>query len=88
MHSAFSFGSDCAELAFTRRWPSCFRIIRSTRKAPTAPLATACARAKGKTLLRGKAAKEIPVTPTKTAIGAAVAAACPGFGALYTNYKT
>lgn len=38
-------------------------------------------------MLRGKAAKEIPVTPRNTAIGAAAAAACPGFGALYTNYK-
>lgn len=33
-------------------------------------------------LLRGKAIKEIPVTPMKTPIGAAAAAACPGFGAL------
>jgi hypothetical protein len=38
------------------------------------------------TLLRGKAANEIAVTPVKTAIGAAAAAAWPGFGALYTNW--
>lgn len=50
--------------------------------APTVPQANAWGRARGSVLLRGKAAKDIPVTPTNTAIGAAAAAACPGFGAL------
>jgi len=53
--------------------------------APIAPLDTACRMAMENTLLRGKAANEIAVTPAKTAIGAAAAAAWPGFGALYTN---
>lgn len=56
-------------------------MILLTRIAPTLPQAKAWASATGSILLRGKAAKEIPVTPTKTATGAAVAAACPGFGA-------
>jgi len=53
--------------------------------APTAPQDNACRRAMGNTLLRGKATNEIAVTPVNTAIGAAAAAAWPGFGALYTN---
>lgn len=53
--------------------------------APIAPQANACRRAMENILLRGKAAKEIAVIPVKTAIGAAAAAAWPGFGALYTN---
>lgn len=60
-------------------------MIRLTRTAPAVPQARAWVRARGGVLLRGKAANEIPVTPTKTAIGAAAAAAWPGFGALYTN---
>jgi hypothetical protein len=65
--------------------PSCFWITRETMMAPIAPLDTACRMAMENTLLRGKAANEIAVTPVKTAIGAAAAAAWPGFGALYTN---
>ena len=57
-------------------------MILSKRTAPAVPQAKAWARASGRILLRGNAANEIPVTPTKTAIGAAAAAACPGFGAL------
>lgn len=38
--------------------------------------------ARERELPRGKAANEIPVTPRKTASGAAAAAAWPGFGAL------
>ena len=87
-----SFGSGCGEgggegeVGLTRRWPSCFLIILSTRKAPQVPHARAWPKATRKVLLRGKAAKEMPVTPRNTAIGAAAAAACPGFGALYTNW--
>lgn len=55
--------------------------------APEAPQARACANAIWGVLLRGNAANEIPVTPKRIAIGAAVAAARPGFAALYTNYR-
>jgi hypothetical protein len=55
--------------------------------APIAPQNNACRRAMENVLLRGKAANEIAETPVKTAIGAAAAAACPGFGALYTNWS-
>lgn len=65
-----------------RRWPSCLRMVRLTKKAATVPHERAWRRARGRVLLRGKAAKEMLVTPTKTAIGAAAAAAWPGFGAL------
>lgn len=64
------------------RGPSCMLIILLTIIAPTDPQANAWARARGRVLLRGKAAKDIAVTPTNTAIGAAAAAACPGFSAL------
>lgn len=57
-------------------------MILSNRTAPKLPKARAWARATVSMLLSGKAAKEIPVMPTNTAIGAAAAAACPGFGAL------
>lgn len=57
-------------------------MILSTTIAPTLPIARAWARAMESVLLRGKAANDIPVTPRKTAIGAAAAAACPGFLAL------
>lgn len=53
--------------------------------APIAPQDNACSRAMENVLLSGRAANEIAETPVKTAIGAAAAAACPGFGALYTN---
>lgn len=76
------FGSGSSLAVLVRRWPSCLRMILSTRKAPAVPEARAWAKAMGRVLLRGKAANEIPVTPKKTAIGAAAAAACPGFGAL------
>lgn len=66
----------------SRRWPSCVRMILSNRTAPQAPQAKACAIATDRVWLRGKAAKEIPVTPKKTANGAAAAAAWPGFRAL------
>lgn len=82
-----SFGSGSGVLDLTRRCPSCFLMILSTRKAPTVPEAKAWTRAKGKLLLRGNATNEIPVTPRNTAIGAAAAAARPGLGALYTNWK-
>ena len=63
-------------------------MILSTRTAPAVPQARACARAMGNVLLRGKPANEMLVTPRNTATGAAAAAACPGFGALYTNWET
>lgn len=50
-------------------------MMRLTMTAPAVPQAKACASAIGKVLLRGNAEKEIPVTPKKTAIGAAAAAA-------------
>lgn len=65
-----------------RRWPSCLRMVRLTKMAAAVPHERAWRRATGKVLLRGKAAKEMLVTPTNTAIGAAAAAAWPGFGAL------
>ena len=57
-------------------------MILSKIMAPAAPQAKAWDRAMGKILLRGNAAKEMLATPMNTATGAAVAAACPGFGAL------
>lgn len=65
--------------------PSCFFIALLTKMAPIAPQPNACSTAMENILLRGKAANEIAVTPVKTAMGAAAAAAWPGFGALYTN---
>lgn len=65
-----------------RRWPSCLRMVRLTKMAAAAPMERAWARARGRVLLSGKAAKEMLVTPTKVASGAAAAAAWPGFGAL------
>lgn len=64
------------------RWPSCLRIMLLNKNAPNVPHNKDWANAIGRVLLRGNAAKVIAVTPTKTAIGAAAAAACPGFGAL------
>ncbi|XP_063939915.1 protein DETOXIFICATION 30-like [Daucus carota subsp. sativus] len=67
------------------------KITDLIRKAPTVPSAKAWTIATESILLRGKAIKEIPVTPMKTPIGAAAAAACPGFGALQLTvieYKT